>query len=107
MYPRGSVALSVFDLTAINNYRASSESVHAAQFSARDARDAVVLAVCGSYLQIVATHERVIFAHAQESLTSAELDQINSIFAHNLAKLTLARAIASAADNLQQFLSIE
>jgi outer membrane protein TolC len=44
---------------------------------------------------------------AQESLTSAELDVINSIFAHNMAKLSLARSIASAADNLQQFLSLQ
>ena len=35
---RGSVSQSVLDLTAWNNFRASSESVHAAQLSARDAR---------------------------------------------------------------------
>src|SRR6202030_2842746 len=40
---------------------------------------------------------------AQEFLTSAELDVINSVFAHNVAKLSLARSIAGAADSLQQF----
>jgi len=45
---RGSVSQSVVDLTALNNYRSSRELVHAAQFSARDARDTVVLAICGS-----------------------------------------------------------
>src|ERR1019366_4030852 len=44
---------------------------------------------------------------AQESLSSAELDGINSVFAPNVAKLNLARAIASAADNLQQFLNLQ
>jgi hypothetical protein len=44
---------------------------------------------------------------AQEFLTSAELDHINGVFAHNLAKLSLARAIAGAADNLQQFLNLQ
>ena len=34
---------------------------------------------------------------------SAELDVSNSVFAHNLAKLSIARSIASAADDLQQF----
>jgi outer membrane protein TolC len=41
---------------------------------------------------------------AQESVATADLDYINSIFAHNLAKLTLARAIGHAEENLQQFL---
>jgi outer membrane protein TolC len=49
--------------------------------------------------------DNVEVVQAQESLTSAELDLINSVFAHNLAKLSLARSIASAADNLQQFLN--
>ena len=41
---------------------------------------------------------------AQESVATADLDYINSIFAHNLAKLTLARAIGHAEENLQQYL---
>jgi outer membrane protein TolC len=68
---RGSVTQSVVDLTAINNYRSSNEVYHAAQFSARDARDAVVLAVCGAYLQVLATAERVKSAHAQLDTATA------------------------------------
>jgi hypothetical protein len=37
---------------------------------------------------------------------TAELDVINSVSAHNVAKLSLARSIANAADSLQQFLSL-
>jgi outer membrane protein TolC len=51
--------------------------------------------------------DNVEVVQAQESLTSAELDVINSVFAHNVAKLSLARSIASAADGLQQFLSLQ
>ncbi len=51
--------------------------------------------------------DNVEVVQAQEALTSAELDRINSVFAHNLAKLSLARATASAADNLQQFLNLQ
>jgi len=51
--------------------------------------------------------DNVEVVQAQESLTSAELDVINSVFAHNVAKLSLARSIASAADDLQQFLSLK
>jgi outer membrane protein TolC len=43
---------------------------------------------------------------AQESVTSAKLDYINSVFAHNAAKLSLARAMGRAADSLPRFLSL-
>ncbi len=41
---------------------------------------------------------------AQEALASAELDFINSIFAHNLAKLSLARATGQGDERLSDFL---
>src|SRR5579872_1947583 len=37
---------------------------------------------------------------AQESLAGADLDYINSVFAHNLAKLSLARAMGTAEESL-------
>ncbi len=43
---------------------------------------------------------------AQESLASADLDYINSVFAHNVAKLSLARALGAAAESLPQFLKM-
>ncbi len=43
---------------------------------------------------------------SQETVSSAQLDYINSVFAHNIAKLSLARAIGNAADSLAQFLSL-
>lgn len=50
--------------------------------------------------------DNVEVVQAQESLKSAELDVINSEFAHNVAKLSLTRSTASAADSLQEFLSL-
>jgi outer membrane protein TolC len=44
---------------------------------------------------------------SQESVSSAQLDYIDSIFAHNLAKLSLARALGGAADKLTQFLNVQ
>jgi outer membrane protein TolC len=41
---------------------------------------------------------------SQESVADAELDYINSVFAHNVAKLNLARAMGQAADSLPQYL---
>jgi outer membrane protein TolC len=44
---------------------------------------------------------------SQEALSTAHTDYINSVFAHNLAKLSLARAIGRAAEALPQFLRIQ
>jgi outer membrane protein TolC len=41
---------------------------------------------------------------AQDAVASADLDYINSIFAHNVAKLSLARAMGVAADKYGDFL---
>ncbi len=48
--------------------------------------------------------DSVELVQSQESLAGAELDYINSVFAHNVAKLSLARAIGRATD-LSSFLS--
>ena len=49
----------------------------------------------------------VAVVQAQESVASAQLDYINSVFAHNVAKLTLARALGNAPQNLHQFLKLQ
>jgi outer membrane protein TolC len=65
----------VFDLTAIRNYRATSEIRTAAELSARDNRDLVVLAVGGSYLEVVASAARVDSARAQVETARAVFAQ--------------------------------
>lgn len=44
---------------------------------------------------------------SQESVAGANLDYINSVFAHNLAKLSLARALGNSAAKLGQFLAVQ
>jgi len=46
-------------------------------------------------------------SQAQSSVASAELDYINSVFAHNVAKLSLARAAGGSAENLGRFLKLQ
>ncbi len=67
---RARVTQSIADLTALNNYRSANESVRAQVFLSKDAKDLVVLAVGGVYLQVAAAKARVISARAQ--LESAE-----------------------------------
>jgi outer membrane protein TolC len=50
--------------------------------------------------------DNVEVVRAQEAVASAELDCINSVFAHNVAKLSLARAIGGASENLSHFLKL-
>ena len=42
----------------------------------------------------------------EQTVATAQLDYINSVFAHNVAKLSLARAMGGTADNLAQFLKL-
>ena len=51
---RARLTQTVADLTAIDNYRAAAETSRADALSARDARELVVLAVGGSYLEVIA-----------------------------------------------------
>ena len=105
---RGNVTQSVVDLTAWNNFRASGEEVHAAQFSARDARDAVVLAVCGEYLQIIATRERVASAHAQLDTATALFQQTQQKRAVGLvAQIDVDRSEVEQLTQQQRVISLE
>jgi outer membrane protein TolC len=72
---RARLSQTVADLTARNNYRASLETVRANEFSAKDARDLVVLAVGGAYLQVIAAQARVTSAGAQLETANALFQQ--------------------------------
>jgi outer membrane protein TolC len=61
----GNLTQSVYDPVARRNWRASQESERASNLSARDARELVVLAVAGAYLQTIATAARVESQRAQ------------------------------------------
>lgn len=73
---------SVVDLVAIRNLHSATQSFHAAQDSARNARDLIVLAVAGSYLQLVATQARVVAVRAlvesERAVYKQSSDQLNA-----------------------------
>ena len=46
-------------------------------------------------------------SQAQATVASAELDYINSVFAHNVAKLSLARAVGGSAESFPRFLKLQ
>ena len=72
---RATVQQSVADMTALNNYRAAQEAVKASTFSAADARDLIVLAAGGVYLQAVAAKARVALGKVQIETVKSIYDQ--------------------------------
>lgn len=70
---RASLSQTVFDLTTLNNYRSAREVEHANEQSVDDARDLVVFAVGGAYLQVIASKAKVDSARAQ-------LETANTLF---------------------------
>ncbi len=72
---RARLTQTVADFTALNNYRAAQESLRATQLSAQDARDLVVLATGGAYLQVIAAKARVQSAQAQLETANAVFQQ--------------------------------
>ena len=70
---RARLTQTIFDRTALNNYRSTEEIMRADQFSVNDARDLTVLAVGGAYLQVIAASTRLDAARAQ-------LDTANALY---------------------------
>jgi outer membrane protein TolC len=72
---RATLTQTVADLTALNNYRSAQELVKANEAALRDARDLVVLAAGGAYLQVQAAEARVRSAQAQIDTAQALFKQ--------------------------------
>jgi outer membrane protein TolC len=77
---RARLTQTVADFTALNNYRAAQENLRATQLSAQDARDLVVLATGGAYLQVIAAKARVQSAMAQLETANAVYQQTQMQF---------------------------
>jgi len=79
---RVNVSQSLFDWKSINNARASKQSVKSADYSYKDARDLVVLAVGYTYLQAIADEARIQTAEAQvktaQALYAQASDQVTA-----------------------------
>jgi outer membrane protein TolC len=72
---RAYLTQSVFDWKAINNTHSASQNVKAAQYTYKDARDLVVLAVGYNYLQAIADEARIETAEAQVNTGQALYNQ--------------------------------
>ena len=99
---------SVFDLVRIRNLQGAGENVQATIKGARNARDLIVLAVAGSYLQLVATRARADAAAAQVVSFTAIYEQAADRLASGLAtRVDALRAKVQLQTQQQRLRSLE
>jgi outer membrane protein TolC len=72
---RGSLSWSLVNLSSLENYLAQKHNFQAANLSAQDARDLVVLTVGNAYLTVIADAALVQAAQAQVDTSKVSLDQ--------------------------------
>lgn len=72
---QGSVSQAIYDPVAWRNWKTTKELERAATLSAKDARELVVLAVAGTYMQVVAMAARIESQRAQVTNAQAIYDQ--------------------------------
>jgi outer membrane protein TolC len=105
---RAGISQTVFDLTRLKNYRASQESSRAVQLYSRDARDLVVLAVTGGYLQVIAAAARVESARAQVETAQASYQQ--AVDRHNagvVPRIDVTRSQVELQTGQQRLIALE
>ena len=72
---RASMTWSLVNLTSLHNYLATRHNFAAAQLSAEDARDLVVLTVGNAYLLVLADQTEVVTVESQAATAKVSLDQ--------------------------------
>jgi outer membrane protein TolC len=99
---RASMTWSLVDIKSLRSYLASKHSFQAAQLSAADARDMVVLTVGNAYLLVVADETRVTSVQAQVNTAKISLDQ--AVANHQAGTAPLLDELRSRVDyqSLQQ-----
>lgn len=105
---RATLSQTVADLTAWNNHRSAQEILRASRLSARDARDLVVLAAGGAYLQVIAAAARVKSSQAQLDTAKALFSQTSQERAVGLvAQIDLNRSRIQMLTEQQRLTSLE
>jgi outer membrane protein TolC len=105
---RARLSQTVANMTDVNNYRASKETERADQLSADDARDLVVLAVSGAYLEVIAAEGRVQSAQAQLQTANAVFGQTQQQFQFGkVAQIDLNRSQVEVLTEQQRLLSLQ
>lgn len=105
---RATLTQRVIDVTAWRNYGAAKEIVRATEQSVDDARDMVVLAVGGAYLQVIAAKARIDAARAQlETANTLYRQALEQRTEGVIAQTDLNRAQIQALTEEQRLITLE
>jgi outer membrane protein TolC len=105
---QGTLSQSLLDLVARRNWKASKETERAAALSAKDARELVILAVTGTYLQTVTTAARVLSQRAQMENAQAVYNQaLVRKQAGTNARIDVMRSLVELETQQQRLSSLE
>ena len=105
---RAGVSQEVLNYTHLRNYRASQQNLRAAELSVEDARDLVVLAVTGAYLQVIASGARVDSARAQVATAQATFQQaVDRRAAGVVPRIDVTRSQVELQTQQQRLTSVE
>ncbi len=105
---RAHLSQSVVDLTALNNYRAMNDLTRATRYSTQDARDLIVLAVGGAYLQASAAKARLTAEQAQVEAANAVYQQsVQQLAQGVLAKVDADKNQVQLLTEQQRLLSLQ
>jgi outer membrane protein TolC len=105
---RANLTQTVADMTALNNYRASNETLRANQFSEQDARELVVLAIAGAYLQVIAAESKVESMQAQLKTANTMYQQSKDMFSFGkIAQLDVSRSQVEALTQQQRLITLQ
>src|SRR3984957_13054669 len=99
---------NVLDLAAINNFRAADDVAKANRYSAQDARELIVLAVGGAYLQTIAAKAKMDSEQSQLDSANAVFDQSKQQLGQGLiAKVDADKNEVQALTHQQRLLSLK
>ncbi len=103
---RANLSWSLIDVSSLRNYLASRHNFAAAQLSAQDARDMVILTVGNAYLLVLADESQVASVEAQAATAKISLDQ--AVSNHQAGTAPLLDELRSRVDSqsLQQQLIV-
>jgi outer membrane protein TolC len=105
---RAHLSQTFLDFTAINNYRSARDVANANRYSAQDARELIVLAVGGAYLQTIAAKARMTSEEGQLQSANAGYDQSKQQNEQGLiAKVDADRSEVQALTHQQRLLSLK
>lgn len=99
---------TVFDIVRLDSLHTASESLKASLIATRNTRDLIVLAVSGSYLQLISTKARLVAAQAEAETDRAILKQAADRFEAGLAaRVDRDRAQVQLQTQLQRARSLQ